>query len=149
MPAMTDAPRPRALIVDDEPDLRELVGIALGRMGIEPVDAADLAAARAVLERGGIALCLTDMRLPAGDGLELVAWMQRHAPAVPVAVITAHGSVEAAVQALKSGAFDFVSKPVELAQLRALAQTALKLGSVRTPAGGAGAARLSGESAPM
>ena len=144
---MTDAARPRALIVDDEPDLRELCGVALGRMGVATVEAPDLATARRVLTQGGVDLCLTDMRLPDGDGLELVAWMQRHAPSVPVAVITAHGSVEAAVTALKSGAFDFVSKPVELAQLRTMVQTALKLGTAR--ASTAGAARLTGDSAPM
>jgi len=144
---MTGTPRPRALIVDDEPDLRELCGITLGRMGIATVEAGDLAGGRRLLEQGGIDLCLTDMRLPDGDGLELVSWMQRHAPSVPVAVITAHGSVEAAVQALKSGAFDFVSKPVELAQLRAIVQTALKLASARVPT--VAAVRLSGDSAPM
>jgi two-component system response regulator PilR (NtrC family) len=144
---MSETPRPRALIVDDEPDLRELVGITLARMGVATVEAGDLAAARRLLEQGGIALCLTDMRLPDGDGLELVAWIQRHAPAVPVAVITAHGSVEAAVQALKSGAFDFVAKPLELQQLRSLVQTALKLATARGVA--PGAVRLSGESAPM
>jgi two-component system response regulator PilR (NtrC family) len=144
---MSDAPQPRALIVDDEPDLRELVGITLARMGVATLEAHDLATARRLLEQDGIDLCLTDMRLPDGDGLELVAWMQRHAPAVPVAVITAHGSVEAAVQALKSGAFDFVAKPIELAQLRAMVQTALKLASGRAAA--PSAVRLTGDSAPM
>ena len=72
-------------------------------------------------------LCLTDMQLPDGDGLELVEWMQQYTPSVPVAVITAHGNMETAVRALKVGAFDFVSKPLDLAGLRKLVATAIKL----------------------
>jgi len=144
---MTEPRRPLALIVDDEPDLRELVGITLGRMGITTRGAPDLAAARELLGRERFDVCLTDMRLPDGDGLELVAWMQRHAPEVPVAVITAHGSVEAAVQALKAGAFDFVAKPLDLAQLRALVQTALKVSPLQAAANPP--PRLLGESAAM
>ncbi|HET6726314.1 MAG TPA: sigma-54 dependent transcriptional regulator [Gammaproteobacteria bacterium] len=136
--------KPVALIVDDEPDIRELLAMTLARMGIDSVPAADLAAAKHELNAQSFDLCLTDKRLPDGDGLGLVGWMQTRFPATPVAVITAHGNVEAAVEALKAGAFDFVSKPVELEQLRKLIATALKL---RRGAGdGAPATRLLGES---
>jgi two-component system response regulator PilR (NtrC family) len=100
---------PRALIVDDEPDLCELLSLTLARMNVDSSSVHDLVAARAQLQgRESFALCLTDLRLPDGDGLELVEWIQAHAPNLPVAVITAHGHVEAAVRALKLGAFDFV-----------------------------------------
>jgi two-component system response regulator PilR (NtrC family) len=118
----------RALIVDDEPDIRELLAITLDRMNIDTAVAADLAEARELLGQLKPDLCLTDMRLPDGDGLELVDWIQQHQPSMPVAVITAHGNVEAAVDALKRGAFDFVSKPLDIADLRRLVDTALKLG---------------------
>jgi two-component system, NtrC family, response regulator PilR len=121
--------RPTVLIVDDEPDLCELLSITLGRMQIDSKSATDLAAARAMLRERHYELCLTDMQLPDGSGLELVEWLQVNAPAVPVAVITAHGNVESAVKALKLGAFDFVSKPLDLADLRKLVQQALKLAS--------------------
>jgi two-component system response regulator PilR (NtrC family) len=135
------------LVVDDEPDLRELVALTLQRMGVESVTAATLAEARAALRSTPFDLCLTDMRLPDGDGLELVADVQKHRPNLPIAVITAHGSVEAAVQALKSGAFDFVAKPVQLGQLRALVQTALKLAGAHGST--SGAPRLTGDSRAM
>jgi two-component system response regulator PilR (NtrC family) len=115
------------LIVDDEPDIRELLEITLSRMGLSTHSAGDLASARALLEADQFQLCLTDMRLPDGDGLELVRHIQAQYPNIPVAVITAHGSTETAIEALKSGAFDFVSKPVDLMKLRALVQSALKL----------------------
>ena len=120
-------PSPSILIVDDEPDLCELLAITLERMNLATRSAANLSAARKLLATERFALCLTDMRLPDGDGLELVEWMQTHAPNVPVAVITAHGNMETAVKALKLGAFDFVSKPVDLAVLRKLVGSALKL----------------------
>lgn len=136
---------PRALIVDDEPDIRELLAITLERMGIEALVAEDLARARARLAEGAFDLCLTDMRLPDGNGIDLVRHMQRVCPATPVAVITAHGNVESAVEALKAGAFDFVSKPVDLQVLRNLVSTALRLSGTR-----AGPRReLIGDSAPM
>jgi two-component system response regulator PilR (NtrC family) len=119
--------KPKVLIVDDEPDLCELLSITLGRMDLTTRTAGDVTGARRELGRSRFDLCLTDMRLPDGNGLELVEWMQDHAPGTPVAVITAHGNVESAVRALKLGAFDFVSKPVDVPQLRKLVNAALKL----------------------
>ncbi len=116
-----------ALIVDDEPDIRELLEITLGRMRIDTRAAADLAEARHWLTRANFDLCLTDMRLPDGSGIDLVRHIGEHHPELPVAVITAHGNMELAVEALKAGAFDFVSKPVDLKILRTLVETALKL----------------------
>ncbi len=118
---------PRILIVDDEPDLCELLSITLGRMGLESESVHDVASAKTALARVGFSLCLTDMQLPDGDGLDLVDWIQTHHPELPVAVITAHGNVETAVRALKLGAFDFVSKPLDLADLRKLVAQAIKL----------------------
>ncbi len=118
----------RALVVDDEPDLRELLDITLSRMGLEVDAAEDLAAARRCLSnRADYALCLTDMRLPDGNGLTLIKEINRDHEQIPVAMITAYGKVEDAVTALKYGAFDFVSKPVDLEVLRNLVRTALKL----------------------
>ncbi len=122
------APTPVVLIVDDEPDLIELVSLTLARMNLATASATDLAGARALLAAQRFALCLTDMRLPDGDGLDLVAYIQERHPDTPVAVITAHGNVESAVRALKLGAFDFVSKPLDLGVLRKLVATAIKLG---------------------
>lgn len=116
-----------ALIVDDEPDIRELLEITLGRMEIVPHSAPSLDEAKRLLSRQHFDLCLTDMRLPDGDGIELVNHVQEHYSELPIAVITAYGSVESAVAALKAGAFDFVSKPVDLHVLRGLVNTALKL----------------------
>ena len=115
------------LIVDDEPDIRELLEITLGRMGLETVAVGTLEAARSALAERAYQLCLTDMRLPDGDGLDLVDHINREYPGTPVAVITAHGNMDAAVRALKSGAFDFVAKPVELEDLRNLVTQALRL----------------------
>jgi two-component system, NtrC family, response regulator PilR len=118
----------RALVVDDEPDLRELLDITLSRMGLDVDTAEDLAAARRCLANNpDYALCLTDMRLPDGNGLTLIKEINRDHDQIPVAMITAFGKVEDAVTALKYGAFDFVSKPVDLEVLRNLVRTALKL----------------------
>jgi two-component system response regulator PilR (NtrC family) len=121
--------QPVVLVVDDEPDLLELVSLTLGRMSLATRTASDLSSARRLLKSERFDLCLTDMRLPDGDGLDLVAWMQENRTAVPVAVITAHGNVESAVRALKLGAFDFVSKPLDLGVLRKLVSSAIKLGA--------------------
>lgn len=117
----------KVLIVDDEPDIRELLEITLGRMSLHTASAADLQSARQLLSDDQFNLCLTDMRLPDGDGIELVEFIQQHHGELPVAVITAHGSTETAIKALKAGAFDFVSKPVDLQKLRDLVQAALRL----------------------
>jgi len=119
--------KPLALIVDDEPDIRELLALTLGRMDIKTVVAEDYSQAITKLKNHQFDICLTDMRLPDGDGLELVAWIQKNTPGVPVAVITAHGNIETAVQALKLGAFDFVSKPLDLKNLRSIVGNAIKL----------------------
>jgi len=116
-----------ALVIDDEPDICELLTLTLGRMDVRTESAVDVAGAKALLGKHQFDICLTDMRLPDGDGLELVEWMQVHAPGVPVAVITAHGNVETAVQALKLGAFDFVSKPLDLGNLRNIIESALRI----------------------
>jgi two-component system response regulator PilR (NtrC family) len=119
--------RPVVLVVDDEPDLLELVSLTLSRMNLTTRTASDLNGARRLLKAERFDLCLTDMRLPDGDGLDLVAWIQENRAAVPIAVITAHGNIESAVRALKLGAFDFVSKPLDLGVLRKLVGSAIKL----------------------
>jgi two-component system, NtrC family, response regulator PilR len=119
--------RPSVLVVDDEPDLTELVVLTLSRMKIDTAVAGDLKSARAELTSRHFDLCLTDMRLPDGDGLGLVEWIQLQRPRLPVAVITAHGNMELAVRALKLGAFDFVSKPLDVGVLRKLVSSAVKL----------------------
>lgn len=118
---------PIALIVDDEPDIRELLEITLGRMNIGTKSAADVRQAKELLGEHEFDLCLTDMRLPDGNGIELVRYIHQQYQNIPTAVITAHGNMESAVEALKAGAFDFVSKPVDLEMLRTLVKTALKL----------------------
>ena len=115
------------LIVDDEPDIRELLELTLTRMGLSTVTTGTLSEARNELGSKSFRLCLTDMRLPDGDGIELVEDISEKWPEMPVAVITAHGNMELAIKALKNGAFDFVSKPVDLKVLRNLVETALKL----------------------
>ena len=123
--------QPLALIIDDEPDICELLTLTLGRMNVQSETASDVAGAKAMLGQRQFDICLTDMRLPDGDGLELVNWMQSNASGTPVAVITAHGNVETAVQALKLGAFDFISKPLDLANLRNIVENALRIDSAR------------------
>jgi two-component system response regulator PilR (NtrC family) len=115
------------LVVDDEADIRELLAMTLSRMGLEAQCAASSAEALALLEKHSFELCLTDMRLQDGDGLTVVEYVAKHRPELPVAVITAHGSAENAVAALKAGAFDYLAKPVSLNQLRTLVRSALKL----------------------
>ncbi len=117
----------QVLVVDDEADIRELLGMTLTRMGLEAHCAASTSEAFALLAKNSYDLCLTDMRLPDGDGLAVLDHVARHHPSIPVAVITAHGSTENAVAALKAGAFDYLAKPVSLDQLRTLVRSALKL----------------------
>lgn len=118
---------PLALVVDDEPDLCDLVQLTLKRMGVEAQTANDVAGARRLINTTSFDLCLSDLRLPDGSGIELVEFIQEIAPHIPVAVITAHGDMQTAVEALKAGAFDFVSKPVDLSVLRRLVDNALRL----------------------
>jgi two-component system, NtrC family, response regulator PilR len=141
-------PKPAVLVVDDEPDLCELLSITLQRMDLSPRTANGVGMAQRMLKTEQFDLCLTDMQLPDGNGLELVEWMQQYTPSVPVAVITAHGSMETAVRALKLGAFDFVSKPLDLAGLRKLVASAIKLGSSDTDTSVFGP-RLLGSSSAM
>ena len=133
------------LIVDDEPDILELLDLALVRMGLEAVRAKCVKEAYALLGRQHFDLCLTDMRLPDGNGLEIVEHIGKNHPSLPVAVITAHGSLDNAISALKMGAFDYLSKPVSLEQLRMLVKSALTLpASAKAQPGG-----LLGESSAM
>ena len=120
-------PSARVLVVDDEPDIRELLELTLTKMGLGVDAAGSIAEAKERLKSESYDLCLTDMRLGDGEGLELVRHISTLATDVPVAVITAYGSAENAVAALKAGAFDYVSKPVGLEQLRALIKSALSL----------------------
>jgi len=142
---MTDK---RALIVDDEPDIRELLEITLGRMNVDTSSAPDLATARSLLEKERFDLCLTDMHLPDGNGLELVNHIAQSVPDLPVAVITAFGNMDTAISALKAGAFDFVQKPVDLDQLRKLVDTALRVTPI-TESSVEATTRLTGNSATM
>ncbi|MBK7414136.1 MAG: sigma-54-dependent Fis family transcriptional regulator [Dechloromonas sp.] len=138
----------RVLVIDDEPDIRELIDLTLSRMGLAAACAGTVAEARECLADGEFQLCLTDMRLPDGNGLEMVRYIAEHYPQTPVAVITAYGSAENAVAALKAGAFDYLAKPVGLEQLRALVKSALRL-----PDGDShdevGTLRLTGDSPAM
>jgi two-component system response regulator PilR (NtrC family) len=115
------------LIIDDEPDICELIEITLARMGLVSRSAMNVTDALKLIEAEHFDLCLTDMRLPDGDGIEIVKYVQQNHPNIPIAVITAHGNMELAVKALKAGAFDFVSKPVDIQILRNLVSSATTL----------------------
>ena len=116
-----------ALIVDDERDIRELLGMTLTRMGLIAATAGTLQEAKDILAEQAFDICLTDMRLPDGNGIELIQHVAQHYQNMPIAMITAYGDVQSAVNALKSGAFDFVSKPVDLSELRDIIQRGLLL----------------------
>ncbi|WP_293006951.1 sigma-54 dependent transcriptional regulator [Nitrosomonas sp.] len=122
---------PRILVVDDEPDIIELLELTLARMGMEVSSATCISDAKALLQSHQFQLCLTDMRLPDGNGLELVKYISQHCADVPSAVITAYGTTENAVAALKAGAFDYLPKPVSLKQLRDLVKSALNLPPIK------------------
>ncbi len=115
----------KALIIDDEPDIRELLSITLNRMDIKTEVAADVSSAKKLLTDHSFNLCLTDMKLPDGNGLDIVKHVQKNFPELPIAVITAHGNMDTAVQAMKTGAFDFVNKPIDVNALRRLVNTAI------------------------
>lgn len=126
--------QPRVLIIDDEPDIRELLEITLMRMGLHTQSVECLGDAKEALAQSTYELCLTDMNLPDGNGIDFVRFVQEQYGDMPIAMITAYGSIETAIEALKAGAFDFISKPVDLAQLRSLVNSALRLsdGSSKT-----------------
>ena len=119
--------KPLVLIIDDEPDIRELLEITLNRMDIQTCSAENIESAKELLQQDSFDLCLTDMKLPDGNGLDLVDTIQAMSNPIPVAVITAHGNMDTAILAMKKGAFDFVSKPIDLSVLRHLVSSALKL----------------------
>ena len=120
----------KVLIIDDEPDICELIEITLSRMGLETQSACNLTDAKLIIASEAFDLCLTDMRLPDGNGIDMVDYIQKNFSHIPVAVITAHGNMESAVQALKAGAFDFVSKPVDIHILRNLVSAATELSDI-------------------
>jgi len=126
--------QPKVLVVDDEPDLLELLEMTLSRMGLDTSRAESVGEALRMLDRDAYDLCLTDWNLPDGEGLRVVEHITQKALDVPVAVITAFGSPENAVAALKAGAFDYLAKPVALEQLRALVKQALKVPEKPQPA---------------
>lgn len=116
----------RALVIDDEPDIRELLAITLSRMDIHSDLADSVTSAKRKLSNGEYNLCLTDLRLPDGSGIDVVQHIQQNRPDIPVAVISAHGSMDIAIDAMKAGAFDFVNKPIDLSSLRNLVDSAIK-----------------------
>ncbi len=138
-----------ALVIDDERDIRELLTLTLGRMGLIVETAATVTEAKTRLSEQRYALCFTDMRLPDGTGHDIIEHIAANYAETPVAMITAYGNVDAAVVALKAGAFDFVSKPVDINVLRRLVQTALKLSEEKRSTGDASQSRLIGDSAAM
>lgn len=140
---------PRILIVDDEPDLLDLMELTLSKMGLETRRADSVSRAKKELAGGRFDLCLTDMRLRDGSGLDILRCISEHYPATPVAVITAYGNTQNAVEALKAGAFDYLSKPVALDQLRTLVKTALKVPEKTGSSASSRPSELLGDSAAM
>lgn len=135
----------KALIIDDEPDIRELLEMTLNRMDIQCDLAADVTQAKKLIDDNNYNLCLTDMKLPDGNGIELVKYIQKQQPNTPVAVITAHGNLDTAVEAMKAGAFDFISKPVDLGSLRKLIAAAIRAAQIEEQTDKTGS-RLIGQS---
>ncbi len=117
---------PRCLIVDDEADICDLLSITIEKMGIKTDSAQSLEDAKFCLSRHRYDLCLTDMRLPDGNGLDLMKYINLHHSGLPIAVITAFGTSDNAVSSLKAGAFDYLSKPISLQKLRPLISSAIK-----------------------
>ncbi|MEZ0122905.1 MAG: sigma-54-dependent transcriptional regulator [Candidatus Reddybacter sp.] len=139
----------RALIVDDEADIRELLAMTLSQMDLEVDEAETLSEAIAALNKESYAFCLTDMNLPDGSGMDLISLIQNKYPNMPVAMITAYGNTEIAVEALKFGAFDFVTKPIELPRLRNMVEAALILSSQKPVKLSKSAGKLTGDSMVM
>ena len=144
---------PVALIIDDEQDLLSLLSITLRRMGVESIKASTVAEAKSRLDGRSFDLCLTDLRLPDGSGMEIVKYIQDNYSNTPVAVITAFGDPKTAVEALKLGAFDYVAKPIEVDQLKAIIESSIRLGDSgedeTAPDGATGGLKLLGDSEPM
>ena len=137
------------LVVDDEPDIRELLEITIGRMGLKTASAESVQQALELLGKREFALCLTDMKLPDGSGMDVIQFIQRESPQLPVAMITAFGNVETAIGALKAGAFDFITKPIDLERLRTLIQSSLRLEEGGEPVGYSNTAQLIGNTPIM
>jgi two-component system response regulator PilR (NtrC family) len=140
---------PAILIVDDEPDIRELLAMTVRRMGLDAFCAESLDGARRMLEKRRFDFCLTDMKLPDGTGLQLIEHVQQHHEGMPVAVITAFGSIELAIDSMKAGAFDFLSKPIDLERLRNLVSNALRLGEANATMQCPDQVQLLGDTEPM
>ena len=139
----------KVLIIDDEPDICELIEITLSRMGLETQSACNLTDAKLIIASEAFDLCLTDMRLPDGNGIDMVDYIQKKFSHIPVAVITAHGNMESAVQALKAGAFDFVSKPVDIHILRNLVSAATELSDISPDSNTDNTTTITGNSKPV
>ena len=139
--------KPLALIIDDEQDLLSLMSITLRRMGVESIKAGTVAEAREKLDNRSFDLCLTDLRLPDGSGMDIVRYIQENYNQTPVAVITAFGDPKTAVEALKLGAFDYIAKPIEVEQLKAIIDSSIRLSSAETPQ--KSGRTLLGDSQPM
>ncbi len=140
---------PAILIIDDEPDIRELLAMTVRRMGLDAFCAESLDGARRMLEKRRFDFCLTDMKLPDGTGLQLIEHVQRRHDGMPVAVITAFGSVDLAIESMKAGAFDFLTKPIDLERLRNLVSNALRLGAANTTLQCPDQVQLLGDTEPM
>lgn len=140
---------PAVLIIDDEPDIRELLAMTIRRMGFEAFCAESLDGAYRMLERRHFDFCLTDMKLPDGSGLQFIQHVQQHHEGLPVAVITAFGSIELAIESMKAGAFDFLSKPIDLERLRTLVGNALRAGTASGPLQCPADVQLLGDTEPM
>ena len=126
------ANKPNILIIDDEPDIRHLLTMTLIQMGLDVASAKDVAEAKLLLNQEKFHFCLTDLKLPDGNGLEIVQYAKKHLPEMPIAVITAFGNTETAIEAMKLGAFDFLSKPIDLSHLRQLLKHAFKFANLIT-----------------
>src|SRR5574343_1433472 len=135
---MTTAPPPRLLVVDDEPDLRTLYELTLLREGYEIDSAGSVTEAQDHLQAGTDSAVITDMKLPDGSGLSLLRWLEQAGRPEKTVVITAFGSAENAVEALKAGAYDYLTKPVDLRQFRLVVGSALgRVAAEQAPAGAA------------
>jgi two-component system response regulator PilR (NtrC family) len=140
---------PAILIIDDEPDIRELLAMTVRRMGLDAFCAESLDSARRMLEKRRFDFCLTDMKLPDGTGLQLIEHVQQRHEGMPVAVITAFGSVDLAIESMKAGAFDFLTKPIDLERLRNLVTNALRLGTANAALQCPDQVQLLGDTEPM